>query len=576
MKTKFLNVFMAIITFFSITYMEILPAYHMVSWLILGCLIFVFLKVNLFDSAFQKEILFFSLLFSFLNMLGNITFHLMDEATMHLFKEIIRPVNLLYFFGLFNFFLILLKMVFPKLYSFSLRNEKSKIKHHRKFFFLLLVLLFLCWLPYFLVFYPGIISYDSIEQLEMIIHGFDVISDHHPILHTIFIAIPYHLGFGITKNVICGAAMVSLFQMLFMASIFSSFLVFLHQRKVNDKVLLFVFLFYAILPVHGYYSITMWKDVIFGGSILLLVMEIVKLLERDKTNTLTLKSMIPFLFVSLLCVFFRNNGIYLYFIVALFGLLVFPQHRKKLTFVFFLVFGLFFFVKGPVFDYFQIKKSESVEYLAMPLQQIGRMAYKNITFTKKEQELLNQLMPIEQMALAYNPQKSDGIKFSEYFHEDVLNQHKKEYLALWFRLILKHPDVALESYFVSTVGYWYPGTSYWSVFNYVYPNEIGLKSEPFIPSLQPLFIQLTSKRIPLLNLEWSIGLCFWMICLFGVITFKKRGIKFLYPYVPIFGIWVTMMLASPVFAEFRYVYGAFTCLPLLILMPYLHLKGKDC
>lgn len=573
-KAKALNILMALVTFFSITYIGLLPAYHFASWLILGCLIYVFKKVDIHDKSFKKEVLIFSLLFSFLNMVGGITFSLMDKPNMNLFHEIIKPGNILYFIGIFNFLFIVLKAIWPKLYQFTLKEGDSKIKKNKKLFVLAMILILVCWLPYFLAFFPGILSYDSIEQLRMVIEGFKSISDHHPVLHTLFIALFYNIGHGITNSVMVGASLCSLAQMILMASIYSSFLVFLHNRKVNDKILFFVFLFYAILPVHGYYSITMWKDVLFGGCILLLVMEIIKLIEKEKKEGLSFKSYIPFVLASLLCVFLRNNGIYMYLLVAIFGLFTFKRSRKKLAFSFLIVFSVFVVIKGPVFNYFDVKKSESVEYIGIPLQQIGRMAYKKVQFSKKEQELLNKLIPVDKMASEYDPEKSDGIKFSEYFHEDVLNENKKEYFKLWLQLVLKHPDIAIESYSVNTLGYWYPNAAYWSVFNYVYKNELGLKNEPVIPVLKPLLIGITSKRIPVLNLEWSIGLCFWTILVFGWTTVRKRGLKYIYPYVPIFGIWLTMMLATPVFAEFRYIYGAFTCLPLLILMPYLSLKEK--
>ena len=88
--------------------------------------------------------------------------------------------------------------------------------------------------------------------------------------------------------------------------------------------------------------------------------------------------------------------------------------------------------------------------------------------------------------------------------------------------------------------------------------------------LDKIFTKVESRYTPLFNIEWSIGLCFWIVLIFVWISIKRK--KSLYPYIPVFGIWVTMMIASPVFAEFRYVYGAFTCLPLLMLIPYINSK----
>lgn len=573
-ETKILNVLMAIITFFSITYIEILPAFSVAAWLILICLIIVFNKVNIFAKEFKKETLIFAILFAFLNMIGHVTYGLMSSNSLNLFREIIRPVNIIYFVGMFNFFLVILKLFYPKIYNFKLKNENSKVKNPKKMFLLMIALILICWLPYFIAFFPGILSYDSIEQLRFVINGFEAISDHHPVIHTIFLAIPYNIGYFLTGSVVVGVVFASILQMVIMAAIFSSFIIFLHNRKVNDKVLLGVFLFYAILPVHAFYSISMWKDIIFSGGVLLLSMEMVKLMEYNSNKNFKTKDLIVFILVSLLCAFFRNNGIYMYVIVAIFSFILFKNLRKKLVIAFIIIFGIFFVVKGPIFNYFNVKKSESVEYIGMPLQQIGRMAFKNVKFNDKEKELLNKLMPIDKMAMEYDPKKADGIKFSEYFNEDVFNDNKSDYFKLWLNLVRKHPDIAIESYLVSTVGYWYPSASHWTVFKFVYKNEFGLKNADIIPNLRPLMTKLESKSLPILNLEWSIGLCFWMILFMGSLAIKKQGFKYIAPYIPVLGVWITTMIASPVFCEFRYIYGAFTTLPLLVLMPYLNLKIK--
>ena len=77
-----------------------------------------------------------------------------------------------------------------------------------------------------------------------------------------------------------------------MSAIFSSFRVFLHKRRVNDYLLLLVLLYFAFVPMHGFYSIVMWKDVIFGGSLLLLTMESIKIIEKEKDNKLNFKNII--------------------------------------------------------------------------------------------------------------------------------------------------------------------------------------------------------------------------------------------------------------------------------------------
>ena len=453
-----------------------------------------------------------------------------------------------------------------------MKKTENKISHKKVFIFSFLIIL-LCWLPYILRFFPGLLSPDSLFEVGTILNGFSSVSNHHPIIHTLFIAGPYNIGYAIFQSIDAGIFFATITQVLIMASIFAYLITFLHKRNVNKIVLLIILLFYAIVPMHGYYSITMWKDIIFAGLLLLLTTQIVKIIEKSNGCKIKLKNLIGFTIISILCVFFRNNAIYMYMLLALITLIIFRKNIKPFIIVFLIVFGIYYFVNGPVFSWCNVTKSSSAEYIGMPLQQIGRMAYKNIDFTEEEKEKLNKLMDLEIMAQSYNPRVSDGIKFNENYNSEVFDQNKLEYAKLWLSLVLKHPAVAFESYAVSTLGYWYPGIEHWTVANDISENNYGLEINSLVPEIMEKGISYVENRqTPILNIEWSIGLAFWVIFIFASACKKKLGRKYLLIYVPVFGVWVTMMLASPVFGEFRYVYGAFTCLPLLMVAPYLNFE----
>lgn len=46
-------------------------------------------------------------------------------------------------------------------------------------------------------------------------------------------------------------------------------------------------------------------------------------------------------------------------------------------------------------------------------------------------------------------------------------------------------------------------------------------------------------------------------------------------FTPLFGLWLSIMAATPVFCELRYVYGLFICIPLLIITPIILKSKKD-
>lgn len=260
----------------------------------------------------------------------------------------------------------------------------------------------------------------------------------------------------------------------------------------------------------------------------------------------------------------------MYLLLAILMLIVLRKKRKLFLLSFGLVFSVYFIVQGPVFNYFNVTKSSSAEYIAIPLQQIGRMAYKEVEFSGKEKELIEQVIPINVMKNTYTPYTSDGIKFNKNFNIKEFDKNKNEYFKLWLNLIAKHPSIAIESYLMSTLGYWYPSVNYWSVADYVEVNNYGIAKMPRTDIFSKILPKLESRNMPFFNIEWSIGLCFWIIWLFVFITMKKRKgcPEYILVYVPVIGIWLTMLIATPVFSEFRYIYSAYTTLPLLLLVPF--------
>lgn len=570
---KVLALIMSSITYYSLCINNYVKAYDPISWLIYFALIALYLKTKIFNKELKKEIIFFSLLFSFILVFGNIAYTLQYDNQISVFRTFLTKDKLLELLGLFNFIFILLTNLFPKLYNYSIKKNENKIKSSKIVFIICLTTMLLAWLPYLLSFFPGVLTPDSISELGTVINNFTNLSNHHPIIHTIFIAIPYNIGFKITESVSFGVALATITQMITLASIFSYFITFLYKRKINDYVLLIILLIYSLVPMHGYYSITMWKDVIFAGCILLLTIETIKIIEKDINNKISLKNLVNFILISILTIFFRNNAIYMYILFAIFTILVFRNHFKQFITAFLIVFSIFIIVNGPIFNYFNVTKSSSSEYIAIPLQQISRMAFKNVAFTEEESDLLNKLIPIEIMREKYNPKLSDDIKFNKNYNRKVFDLNKFDYFKLWLQLVIKHPTVAVESYAISTLGYWYPGVEYWSVSKVITENDFSLEMSPKIsPEISQFITELEYRDVPIISIEWSIGLCFWIILVFGMISFKKYKLKGIYPFIPVLGIWITMMIASPVYAEFRYVYCAYTTLPLLVLIPYLNIK----
>ncbi len=565
-KNKYvITIILALATYVALCGQKVLPVNNFLAFLLIIPLIRTYLKTDF--TKVKKEIFAFSLIISFILVFGRILYSYRYSNTYSSFKELLRLKSLLYIIGDFSFIYSILDQIIPKLIGIKIKNEISIKKHP---FLIPFCIVFFCYILYFIIYYPGILSGDSLSELNMIL-GNTPLTDHHTVIHFLFMKIPYELGYHITHSKNIAVSFISITQMIIVSSIYASMVNFINKRNAPKSLVYISIIYFAMTPMHDFYSITMWKDIIFSALCLLLTMELYKLVEKKQ---ITIKNSYSFIIVSLLAVFFRNNAIYMYYILSIISLYVFRKQLKTIVLMLLIVFATYYTVKGPVYKYFKIKTSSSAEYIAIPLQQIGRMAYKDITFTQREKEMINKLIPVDELKNSYNPEIVDSIKFNKKYNASAFDNNKIEYLKLWANLCIKHPAIAIESYLTSTLGYWYPNIEYWTSLNQIDKNDIDVYQETFIPnSLKEKVTKLASRGVPLIGNTWCIALCFYIIIISSYIAVKRNKKKYLYLFIPVFGIWLTMMVAAPVFAEFRYTYSAFTCLPFLVSVPYLTSKS---
>lgn len=558
-----LSFILALIVYISLYLQNYISNINSISLLLLLMLIIFFKNLNLYNKKFFKSCCVFSFIFSFLTIFGEIVYINLFEQNDSVWKYIFTFKTVFSFLGLYILIYAILNTILPALYNYNIKKQ-SFLKPLSIFisaFFIILI----CWLPYLLVKFPGNLNIDSFVCLDMILNNFSYISNHHSIFYIMFIAYQLMIGMSIFNNINLAIAFYTIVQMLILDLIFSYFIYFLAKKNINKNIIIISILYFALLPIHGFSSISMWKDVLFSGIILLICIQLSKIVE-----SLNFKDFVLLNIYLLLMIFVRNNGIYIYFILFIIMLVILKKYIKIIIPSFLLICTIYYGVTIFVFDKLNIEKVKLAEYIGIPIQQIGRMAYKKINFDSSDEKLLIKVMgSIDNLKNSYNPEYSDEIKFSKYYNESELFANKKDYFNMWIKLSLKHPDIALESYAVSTLGYWYPGIDYVNVNNIIQENNYGIKATPLLnKKIQTFIIKLSTNDIPLINLFWNTCLPFWVTSLFCYLCIKKRGLKFVLPYIPIFGIWLTLMIATPAIAEFRYIYASYTCLPLLIILPF--------
>jgi hypothetical protein len=93
---------------------------------------------------------------------------------------------------------------------------------------------------------------------------------------------------------------------------------------------------------------------------------------------------------------------------------------------------------------------------------------------------------------------------------------------------------------------------------------------PLVVKGKEIAIKLGSM-LPIYSLLWSMGVIFWIfIFSVGNVWIRKEKAKLIY-YLPSFALYLTVMLATPVATEFRYVYFMVFALPFYMLTAVLEL-----
>jgi len=437
-----------------------------------------------------------------------------------------------------------------------------------------------CWTPYLLKSFPGILTIDSMNQYAQII-GIYGQNNHHPWVHTQLIRLFYRIGLLFTSDPSKAVAFYTVAQMCFMAFCVSYLMCYLHRFRLKTRVYLLVLAFYALVPYNAAYAISMIKDTMFGGFALLYTLALLTLLLRSREAPLTFRKNRGTLLLLIISggffSLFRSNGFYAFLIMIPFVVWSFRKSLRVIVPAQAAILLAVLLVKGPVMDACGVIQPDLVESLSIPGQQISRVLMNGRELTGEQSAFLNRIMDTSRMPEGYNPHVSDWFKrLVRMGDAEYLSGHFGEFLKIYMELGLRYPGDYLIAYRDQTIGYWFPLSDQPEIAlnEGVCENEFGLQTQAVLKG--PLVIKVNEILFklhlifPFYGLLWSVGALFWIIlicmCITGLFQKDKR---LLLLYLPAIGIFLTLMLATPVGKDFRYAYGYVYCMPLYLLLPFI-------
>lgn len=445
----------------------------------------------------------------------------------------------------------------------EITNKYSIIKKCLILFLIINVL----WLPYYLTYYPGAIFSDTLASINQVSEHW--INNHHTLLYTCFLGIFVKIGESI--NSFNKAFMIyTLIQAFIMSFIISYFIVWLEKYNFKMIIRVVIFLFMGLCPLYPYYAIITWKDTLFSLALFVYVLFLIdfsfKKIDLSKNKNIIILLIIMF-FVSYL----RNNGLYIIIFTLIYFIICYYKdlsNYKKfiISNIIFIVISII--IRGPIYNHFNLHE-ENVESLAVPLQSIGAVIVNNGDY---DYDYASRVWNVSEIKAKYTPCLADSMKwYLQKFDFDYFDDNLNLLYKNFFYVVIHNPKIVFKEFMLNNLGFWHLKyqDSYSYVHNYVWKNDVNLYQVNYFKKI----FGFDFDKIAYPKIFISSAVFFFIIILSMVISLiNNKSFKLIISYIPVVGLWITIMIATPVAMSLRYVYLFVLVLPLSIILPSIKLE----
>lgn len=536
--------------------------------LLLLALVFFILKYA-FPKADKRTALYgtvFSFLLSVSLVVGNCIYRGGTLSTMFGSAKAIL-VSLITIWGFTAVILSAFILLLKGLNHFPLCQGNTSRKIHR-YPFIYGILMFLCWLPCYLAYYPGIFAYD-IELQTMEALGMISYSRFHPPLHTWIWDVCLSAEHGIGINAL---VLYSLLQMCLFATAFTYVLHFMIKRKYDNRLILGSFLFFAFNPVIALFSFIPVKDAMLAVCFVLFTVELCIFMDNKEAYCKSIPANIRLVVFGLLCCLLRNNVVYA--LIPAFLCMIFllrKQWKQILLWCGCILLG-YILINGPLYSALGIEKGNSREMLSVPMQQIAYVVvYNEASLTDEELTQINEYIPCDDLSAIYNPRFADPVKTT--FVTEKFDESPMEFVKLWFRLGTQYPEEYANAFLNLHIPYWYPDANSVDMFSQrayiettvpdVPQTDYVVVRDSKITALYNQYEKIASferfKTLPVISNLFSLSLPIWLLIGGITVLVVRKEKNAMIPFLPAVFLWCTFIL-GPV-SNLRYL------LPIVVLYP---------
>lgn len=429
------------------------------------------------------------------------------------------------------------------------------------------LLIILCWLPYLIVKYPGIMAWDTAAALKNYFDK-DMLNNGVPVFTVLYFSLFIRLGdlIGSHNN---GMALFVCIQSVVMSGVLAYFISYLERCGVVLVYRIVLLMAVCVLPLYPYTAMQMGSDVPYTITVMIYTIFLIRYTwkrENIKWGEWVFQAVI-LLMISL----FRHTGVYI--TAASMILLLFMKNSRQKRNIFMIhmfALGAYVFVNSYIVPNITAQNAAAGSaMLNLTRQQVANYVILYDDLTEDERQILDKIVEVDAVREHYNPELSDDIW--SITNKSVTTEETADYLKLWFKLFFRHPDAYIQAAINMWYGYFYPDYVCKTKF-YVFYELHNISDSEYLDIRYPARYAYERElaeswkgllyKVPLISTFYGIGIYTWMMIFTLVCVIWKRRWRFIALMTPcILTLLICMM--SPVCGYTRYAF------PIMFIMPFI-------
>ena len=327
---------------------------------------------------------------------------------------------------------------------------------------------FILFMYYLYVFNPGVLTFDSFDQLNQIAsHNFGT---WHPFFHT-FIEM-------LCLNIYPDPKSICVLQILVFSTIWMIICKYNRNDDVKTKSFILqviITLIISIIPINAIYSITLWKDILFSYFVLFSCF-LIEILVDKKGNASYLVIAVLSLTLAFICQLRPNGIVIILVLLIVLAFYLFRKNRDSKLYVLLPVLTIIFILLIASLNVAYDVKDNQKDAVFDKTTHILSFYDLNVDISDDDRDKIHEMISEKDIKEKFNIYYTDDTYHVS--NESVFDADKASYIKLVIKYSLKNPLKFLEYAFQSSnIVYDITRDSEW--IGYVYTIEVEKNRDGF-------------------------------------------------------------------------------------------------